>query len=84
MLQRLRAARGALILVAVLGAGAYALYRHPPLQAVGRGEIGLRTNLLTGDVTELRDGGVGADVQPSMSIRPARPRPRSARGARRT
>ena len=42
MLQRLRAARGALILVAVLGAGAYALYRHPPLKAVGRGEIGLR------------------------------------------
>ena len=58
MLQRLRAARGALILVAVLGAGAYALYRHPPLKAVGRGEIGLRTNLLTGDVTEVRDGGV--------------------------
>jgi regulator of protease activity HflC (stomatin/prohibitin superfamily) len=62
MLQRLaaavRAAKMFLALAALLGAAGYALYRHPPLKTVGRGEIGLRTNLFTGDVSEVRDGGV--------------------------
>jgi len=62
MLQRLaaavRAAKMFLALAALLGAAGYALYRHPPLKTVGRGETGLRTNLLTGEVTEVRDGGV--------------------------
>ena len=54
----LRATRTLLVVAATLMAAGYALYRHPPLKAVGRGEIGLRTNLLTGDVNEVRDGGV--------------------------
>jgi len=54
----LNAAKGLLILAALLGAVAYALYRHPPFKPVGRGEIGLRTNLFTGEVTEQREGSV--------------------------
>ena len=37
---------------------AIALYSHPPMQNVGRGEIGVRANHLTGDVSEWRDGSV--------------------------
>jgi regulator of protease activity HflC (stomatin/prohibitin superfamily) len=37
---------------------AIALYRHPPAQSIGRGEVGFRTNLATGEVTEWRDGSV--------------------------
>ncbi len=51
-------ARGALIFLGVIGVTGYALYRHPPMQNVGRGEIGVRVNQLTGDVSEWRDGGV--------------------------
>jgi regulator of protease activity HflC (stomatin/prohibitin superfamily) len=54
----LTAARGLIVLAAILGAAAFALYRHPPVKSVGRGEIGLRTNVLTGAVSEWRDGTV--------------------------
>ena len=71
MLQRLKAmiaAVGAAIFRAVSGLGwvfvvlgvfagvGWALYRHPPLKSVGRGEVGLRTNTFTGEVTEVREG----------------------------
>jgi regulator of protease activity HflC (stomatin/prohibitin superfamily) len=56
--QALAAARGLIILAAVLGAAGYLLYRHPPLKPVARGEIGLRTNLFTGEATEVREGSV--------------------------
>jgi regulator of protease activity HflC (stomatin/prohibitin superfamily) len=46
------------VLAAIFGAAAFALYRHPPVKSVGRGEIGLRTNVLTGAVSEWRDGTV--------------------------
>lgn len=39
--------------VAVLG---YGVITHPPVQSISRGEIGVRTNLLTGSVSEFRDG----------------------------
>jgi regulator of protease activity HflC (stomatin/prohibitin superfamily) len=52
------AARGALVLIGVAGTTGYLLYRHPPVQTVGRGEIGVRANLVTGDVSEWRDGSV--------------------------
>jgi regulator of protease activity HflC (stomatin/prohibitin superfamily) len=73
MLQRLKAAlrasiwwihgavgavKGLLIAAAILGLAAVMLYRHPPVKSVGRGEIGLRTNVLTGAVNEWRDGTV--------------------------
>jgi regulator of protease activity HflC (stomatin/prohibitin superfamily) len=62
MLQRLKAAlsaiKGILLLVAVLAAAGLVLYRHPPMKTVGRGEIGVRSNLVTGTVSEWRDGTV--------------------------
>ncbi len=58
VLRVLIGARAMLILSALLAAAAYALYRHPPLQSVGRGELGIRANGLTGDVHEWREGSV--------------------------
>ena len=58
LLAGLNAVRGLLILALVLGAGAYMLYRNPPFKPVGRGEVGLRTNLFTGEITEQREGSV--------------------------
>lgn len=50
--------RVSLIALGLLAAGGYALYTHPPMQSLGRGEMGLRTNQLTGSSTEVRDGAV--------------------------
>lgn len=55
-LAALAGARNTLIAVGVLGGLGYLAWTHPPLQAVGRGEIGVRTNQLTGSVTQWRDG----------------------------
>jgi regulator of protease activity HflC (stomatin/prohibitin superfamily) len=49
---------GAIFTLGVLGAAGYLLYRHPPVQSVGRSEIGVRTNRFTGGVSEWRDGSV--------------------------
>ena len=51
-------ARSTLIALGVVGAAGYAIYNHPPMQNVGRGEVGVRVNQLTGDVSEYRDGNV--------------------------
>lgn len=51
-------ARGTIAVVAMLGAAGYALYSFPPVQGVARGEVGVRTNRLTGGVSEWRDGTV--------------------------
>jgi len=56
--QAARGAGGALVALGVLATAALLLYRHPLVQTVGRGEIGVRANLLNGDVTVWRDGGV--------------------------
>jgi regulator of protease activity HflC (stomatin/prohibitin superfamily) len=57
MLQRaLRAVKVFLVLGALLAGAGYFFYSHPPLRTVGRGEIGLRTSLLTGAVNEWREG----------------------------
>jgi regulator of protease activity HflC (stomatin/prohibitin superfamily) len=53
---RIAAARGLLVLWLVLGVVGYALYRHPPLKTVARGELGIRANRFTGEVTEWREG----------------------------
>jgi len=42
--------------IAVLSA--LALVMHPPLQGVGRGEVGVRINHLTGAVSEWNEGSV--------------------------
>jgi regulator of protease activity HflC (stomatin/prohibitin superfamily) len=57
-LARLSAARGTLLLLGVVAGAGYLVYRHPPVQTVGRGEVGVRTNLVTGSVSEWQDGSV--------------------------
>jgi regulator of protease activity HflC (stomatin/prohibitin superfamily) len=47
-----------LIALGLLAGAGYALYTHPPMQSIGRGEIGMRLNQLTGSSTEVRDGAV--------------------------
>jgi regulator of protease activity HflC (stomatin/prohibitin superfamily) len=54
----LGAVKGLLVAAAVLALAGFLLYRHPPMKTVGRGEIGLRSNHLTGTVSEWRDGTV--------------------------
>ena len=56
--RRLAGAKSGLLALAVLGLAGYGLYKHPPFGSVGSGEVGVRVNRLTGDVTEWRDGGV--------------------------
>jgi len=47
-----------LIVAGVTVIAAYALYRHPPLENIGRGEVGVRINRFTGDISEWREGSV--------------------------
>ena len=55
---RAHGAKLGIIALSLAGIGAYALYAHPPMQSVGRGEVALRINQLTGDGTEVREGAV--------------------------
>ena len=57
-LSGLHAARGALLLLGVLGGSGYLLYKNPPFQTVGRGETGVRLNRFNGELSEWRDGSV--------------------------
>ena len=57
-LSAMHGARGLLVGLSVLGAAGYALYTHPPMANISRGEVGVRMNRLTGIVSEWRDGGV--------------------------
>ena len=50
--------RGRLIAISLLAFGTYGVVSHPPMQSVGRGEIGMRLNQLTGSSTEVRDGAI--------------------------
>jgi len=47
-----------LILLGVACGTAYFFSTHPPIREVGRGEIGVRTNQLTGGVSDWREGSV--------------------------
>jgi regulator of protease activity HflC (stomatin/prohibitin superfamily) len=59
MLQRIKAlAKGSLVFFGIAGGAGYLIYQHPPMQNVGRGEVGVRSNLFNGEVTEWREGGV--------------------------
>lgn len=55
-LQRVLQARRAIGVAAVIGAAGWVLLAHPPVQGVGPGELGVRTNNLTGDVYAWREG----------------------------
>ena len=50
--------RSLLLGTAAVAIAGYAVVSHPPVQTIARGEVGIRTNLLTGGVTEFRDGSV--------------------------
>lgn len=56
--RRVHGARYTLIALAVAGLGGYSVYQQPPMQSVARGELGVRVNQLTGDVSEVREGSV--------------------------
>ena len=54
----LRSAQGVLLGAAVVGGAGYVAWQNPPVATVGRGEVGIRTNRLNGEVSEWRDGSV--------------------------
>lgn len=49
--------RNILILGAISAIG-YGIYQHPPIQTISRGEVGIRSNLFTGSVSQFREGSV--------------------------
>jgi regulator of protease activity HflC (stomatin/prohibitin superfamily) len=52
----LSARRVVIVALALLAAIGYAVYRHPPIKPVARGELGVRYNRLTGGLDEWREG----------------------------
>jgi regulator of protease activity HflC (stomatin/prohibitin superfamily) len=56
VLGRVHELRAGLVAVALAGIAAWALVAHPPVRTAGSGEVGVRTNRLTGSVTQWRDG----------------------------
>ena len=56
--QGITSSRGLIVGTLIVGAAAYGLAKHPPVQAVGRGEVGVRTNHLTGSAAQFGEGSV--------------------------
>jgi regulator of protease activity HflC (stomatin/prohibitin superfamily) len=54
----LGATKGLFIVLGAVGGAGYLVYKNPPMHNVGRGEVGIRLNHFTGDVSEWRDGSV--------------------------
>jgi regulator of protease activity HflC (stomatin/prohibitin superfamily) len=50
------AGRVVIAALALLAAIGYAMYQHPPIKTVARGELGVRYNRLTGGLDEWREG----------------------------
>jgi regulator of protease activity HflC (stomatin/prohibitin superfamily) len=50
--------KGPLIALAVIGGVVWYLQTHTPIANVGRGEVGVRTNRLTGSIDEWKEGSV--------------------------
>src|SRR5262245_51093220 len=84
----LAGARAAIVAIAVLGAAGYWLYRNPPVKTVGAGEVGVRLNRFTGELSEWREGGVlvlpGVHELRTFSLRDRSYRPEQARRADRS
>jgi len=55
---RAHGARFTLMALVIAGLGGYGIYKHPPMQSVARGEAAVRVNQMTGNATEVREGGV--------------------------
>src|SRR5437660_1369136 len=64
VLDAVGAARVAIVGLSLLLAVGYAMYKHPPIKTVARGELGIRYNRLGGNLDEWRDG--GAFVLPGL------------------
>lgn len=47
-----------LAVLGVIGAAAYGIYTHSPIQTIARGEVGVRSNLYTGNAVQFREGSV--------------------------
>ncbi|MEO6920028.1 MAG: SPFH domain-containing protein [Collimonas sp.] len=45
-----------LLALALIGGSGYALFTHPPFKTLEPGEVGIRTNKLTGGATEIKEG----------------------------
>ena len=45
-----------IIVLGVVALGSYAVCQHPPMQTIGRQEIGIRSNRLTGSTTQIGEG----------------------------
>jgi regulator of protease activity HflC (stomatin/prohibitin superfamily) len=54
--RRVAGARSTLVVLGFLGLTGAFLWRHPPLQSVGRGDVVVRRSVVTGRVTEIRSG----------------------------
>jgi regulator of protease activity HflC (stomatin/prohibitin superfamily) len=57
-LQRVLQARRAVVVVAGMAAAGGLVASFPPVRTAGPGEVGVRTNLLTGSVVQWRDGSI--------------------------
>src|ERR1700740_1015439 len=56
VMDALSARRVVIAALALLAAIGYAMYQHPPVKTVARGELGVRYNRLTGGLDEWREG----------------------------
>ncbi|MFZ6874770.1 SPFH domain-containing protein [Undibacterium sp. Di27W] len=47
-----------LVVLSLVGGAVYAISTHPPIKRIGRGEVGVRINQLTGNADQVHDGAV--------------------------
>lgn len=47
-----------LLVIGAVGAVGYGLYQHPPVKSIERGDVGIRVNQLTGEISEWKEGSV--------------------------
>lgn len=57
-LSKLQRGRDALIVLAALAGAAYLVFKHPPMQTVERGEVGIRVNQISGELSQWQGGKV--------------------------
>jgi regulator of protease activity HflC (stomatin/prohibitin superfamily) len=57
-LSRMASARRAALIIGPVVLAGWFFYAHAPVQSVGRGDVGVRTNQFTGTVTQWREGSV--------------------------